>query len=157
GLSALGGLNGALASVGTGGYMTIGALSAFAGRPKAPVFLSGTSRWLDVNGNSIVRFRTRVEQIVTSTECRIGERSHLNTQNPDLLVTPGAIRVQEDSSYRINGTPAINSPPGGGYIVGEPSFQIAVPDLDHESLTPKGRLVSPVDGSRIYWAAPEPA
>lgn len=157
GLSALGAANGLTSTVGHGGWVTLGSVAFYAGRPKAPAFLSGTTRWLDVNGNGIVRIRTRVEQIVTSTEARIGERSHLNTQNPDLLVTAGVIRVQEASSYRINGTPAINSPPGGGFIVGEPSFQVAVPDLDHESLTPKGRLVNPVDGSRIYWAAPEPA
>lgn len=152
GFSSLGALNGltVLAS-----HLYLGAPSFFGG-PKAPVFISGTTRWLDLRGGSVVLFRSRIEQIGTSTEMRIGERSHANVQNPDLIVTAGAIRAQEDSSYRIDGLPARNSPPGGGFIVGESSFQLTAPDLDDNSLPNKGRLVNPVDGSRIYWAIPEP-
>jgi hypothetical protein len=137
-------------------HLVLGSASFFGG-PKAPVFISGTTRWLDLRGGSVVLFRSRIEQIGTSTEMRIGERSHANVQNPDLIVTAGTIRAQEDSSYRIDGVPARNSPPGGGFIVGESSFQLTAPDLDDSSLPNKGRIVNPIDGSRIYWAIPEPA
>lgn len=152
GFSSLGALNGLTVQA---THLTLGAPSFFGG-PKAPAFISGTTRWLDLRGGSVVLFRTRIEQIGTSTELRIGERTHANVQNPDLIVTAGAIRAQEDSSYRIDGTPARNSPPGGGFIVGESSFQLTVPDLNDNSLANKGRLVNPIDGSRIYWAIPEP-
>ena len=33
------------------------------------------------------------------------------------------------ASYGIDGTPAIESPPGGGLAVGEPAFEETVPDL----------------------------
>src|SRR5690606_15894421 len=153
GFSSLGALNGLTVQA---SHLYLGAPSFFGG-PKAPVFISGTTRWLDLRGGSVVLFRSRIEQIGTSTEMRIGERSHANVQNPDLIVTAGTIRAQEDSSYRIDGVPARNSPPGGGFIVGESSFQLTAPDLDDSSLPNKGRIVNPIDGSRIYWAIPEPA
>lgn len=151
GFSSLGAANGLTVQA---CYLILGSAGFFGG-PKAPVFVNGTTRWLDLRGSEVL-FRSRVEQIGTSTELRIGERSHANVQNPDLIVTAGAIRAQEDSSYRIDGVPARNSPPGGGFLVGESSFQLAAPDLNDNSLPNKGRLVNPIDGSRIYWAISEP-
>lgn len=125
--------------------------NVFSGSPKAPVWLG---RRTHITHGSHVDLRTTAH-LPDGGELRV-DGSRLSVSSPDRIVTTGTIRAQAGGVVRIQGTPAIASPPGGGYIVGEPSFQVAAPDLDHESLTPKGRLVNPVDGSRIYWAAPEP-
>lgn len=130
----------------------LGRTALFPGAAKAPIWLG---RRTHITHGSHVDLRTAAH-LPDGGELRV-DGSRLSVSSPDRIVTTGTVRAQAGGVVRIQGTPAVNSPPGGGYIAGEPSFQIAVPDLDHESLTPKGRLVSPVDGSRIYWAAPEPA
>lgn len=125
--------------------------NVFSGSPKAPVWLG---RRTHITHGSHVDLRTTAH-LPEGGEIRV-DGSRLSVSSPDRIVTTGTIRAQAGGVVRIQGAPAIASPPGGGYIVGEPSFQVAAPDLDHESLTPAGRLVNPVDGSRIYWAAPEP-
>src|SRR5690606_35198364 len=130
----------------------LGRTSLFPGAAKAPVWLG---RRTHIIGGSHVDLRTTAH-LPDGGEIRV-DGSRLSVSSPDRIVTTGTIRAQAGGVVRIQGAPAIASPPGGGYIAGEPSFQIAVPNLDDSSLDPKGRLVSPVDGSRIYWAAPEPA
>lgn len=130
---------------------SLGRTALVPGAAKTPIWLG---RRTHITGGSHVDLRTTAH-LPDGGELRV-DGSRLSVSSPDRIVTTGTIRAQAGGVVRLQGATAIASPPGGGYIVGEQSFQLAVPDLDDSSLDPKGRLVSPVDGSRIYWAAPEP-
>src|SRR5690606_40486679 len=111
----------------------LGRTSLFQGGARAPIWLG---RRTHITGGSHVDLRTTAH-LPDGGELRV-DGSRLSVSSPDRIVTTGTVRAQAGGVVRIQGPTAVNSPPGGGYIVGEPSFQIAVANLDDSSFDPKG-------------------
>jgi len=130
---------------------SLGRTSLFPGAAKAPIWLG---RRTHITGGSHVDLRTTAH-LPDGGELRV-DGSRLSVSSPDRIVTTGTVRAQAGGVVRIQGAPASLTPRRRVHR-GRAELPGRGPGPRHESLTPKGRLVSPVDGSRIYWAAPEPA
>src|SRR5690606_7008 len=88
---------------------SLGRTALSPGEAKAPVWLG---RRTHIIGGSHVDLRTTAH-LPDSGELRV-DGSRLSVSSPDRIVTTGTIRAQAGGAVRIQGPPAIASPPGGG-------------------------------------------